>query len=127
MSTEDQRSLRRINPSNLQAQFVNFEGLSPEKKLEIQTKLNDNAVELSMDLNKRVIKSGIAEHDMVVTMEQIKTLDHTKKIYSVNQNFETGSGDVKISVKGGDVNFIVPVLIVIGLIIIGLVYIMQGK
>jgi hypothetical protein len=101
--------------------------LSPEKKLEIQTKLNDNAVELSMDLNKRVIKSGIAEHDMVVTMEQIKTLDHTKKIYSVNQNFETGSGDVKISVKGGDVNFIVPVLIVIGLIIMGLVYIMHGK
>jgi hypothetical protein len=127
MSIEDQRSLRRINPSDLQAQLINLDGLPPEKKLEIQTKLAENAIELNTDLSKRFIKSAAAEHDMAVTMDQIKTLDHTKKIYSVNQNFETGSGDVKINVKGGDVNFLVPVLIVIGLIVMGLVYIMHGK
>jgi flagellar motor switch protein FliM len=101
--------------------------LPPEKKLEIQSKLADNAVALSTELGKRLIQSGNAEHDMAVTMDQIKSLDHTKKIYSVNQNFQTGSGEVKINVKGGDVNFIVPVLIVIGLIIMGLVYIMNNK
>lgn len=127
MSTEDQRSLRRINPADLQAQLINLDGLPPEKKLEIQTKLAENAVELNSDLTKRVIKSRAAEHDMAVTMDQIKTLDHTKKIYSVNQNFETGSGEVKINVKGGDVNFILPVLIVLGLIILGLIYILHGK
>jgi hypothetical protein len=104
-----------------------LDGLPPEKRLEIQTKLAEAGIELATDLRKRIIKSQNAEHDMAVTMDQIKSLDHTKKIYGVNQTFETGSGEVKINVKGGDVNFIVPVLIVIGLIIIGLVYILSGK
>lgn len=127
MSNEDQKSLRRINPQDLQNQLVNLEGLPPEKQLEIKTKMAESAVSLQADLGQRVIKSRTAEHDMAVTMDHIKDLDHNKKIYSVNQNFETGAGNVKISVKGGDVNFIIPVLIVIGLIILGLVLILNLK
>jgi hypothetical protein len=127
MSNEDQKSLQRLNPKDLQAQLVNLEGLPPEKQMEIRGKLADNAVNLTSDLNQRVIKSKAAEHDMAVTMEHVKDLDHNKKIYSVNQNFETGAGNVKINIKGGDINFIIPVLIVVGLIILGLIFILHGK
>jgi hypothetical protein len=127
MSNEDQKSLRRINPQDLQAQLINLEGLPPEKQLEIKSKLADNSVDLVTDLQKRVTKSRTAEHDMAVTMDHVKDLDHKKKIYSVSQNFETGAGNVKINIKGGDVNFIIPVLIVVGLIILGLIFLLHGK
>lgn len=127
MSNEDQKSLRRIDPQDLQAELVKLEGLPPEKQLEIRSKLADNAVNAHADLQQRIIKSRTAEHDMAVTMDHVKDLDHNKKVYSVNQNFETGAGNVKINIKGGDINFIIPVLIVVGLIVLGLIFILHGK
>jgi hypothetical protein len=127
MNDENHKSLRRINPGDLEGQLVNLDGLPAEKQAEIRSKLADNAVSLTSDAHQRFIKSRTAEHDMAMTMDQVKDLDHNKKIYSVSQNFETGAGNVKINIKGGDVNFIIPVLIVLGLIVLGVIFILYGR
>jgi hypothetical protein len=38
---------------------------------------------------------------------------------------ETGSGNYDVQIRGGDTKFIVPILIVVGVIILGLILIMS--
>ena len=66
-------------------------------------------------------KSRVAENDLLVHHENVARLDHQKKVYSSKVSAETGSGKIDMQVRGGDTRFIVPILIVIGVVVLALV------
>ena len=77
------------------------------------------------DLKERVYKSRNAEHDLSVAVETVRKLSDEKKIYTEHVKGETGSGTYDLKIRGGDTKFIVPILLVIGLIIIAVIALMS--
>ena len=59
-----------------------------------------------------------AENDLNFVIDVVNRLDQERKMYALKQDFKTGSGRGTISIKGGDVRFIVPILIAIGIVIV---------
>jgi len=90
-------------------------------------KMAENRIELQTEAQRRLMKSKNAESDLAMMTEKVQDLDHERKIYSVHEKLETGSGSIEVKIKGGDTKFLVPILIVIGCIILGIVLILSGK
>lgn len=99
--------------------------LLPEVKQNeyIQKKL-DNEIELEKIQKEKVLQSKVAEHDMVVAQAHIQALDSNRKFYTVTQKFEMGSGKVEVSIRGGDTKFIVPIIVTIGSVIMGILFLL---
>ena len=64
----------------------------------------------------KVLQSKIAEHDMTVDLDFLKQIETENKVVSVKREYITGSGKMELNIKGGDKKFLIPVLIVVGLI-----------
>ena len=125
MSDNEQRGLQRIDfESRLPA---GFDALTPEEKHDVLRRLVDQDVELRKDLGLKLGKSRTAEHALAVAIDTVQRLDHERKIYSQHLKGETGSGTYELTIRGGDTKFIIPVLVVIGVIILGIVVIMALK
>lgn len=125
MSEIEQRGLQRLDiDSKLPAGFQN---LSEEEQRAVLKRLQDQDIEIRGELLRKVGKSKIAEHDLAVGIDAVQRLDHERKIYSKKMKGETGSGTYDLQIRGGDTKFIVPVLVVIGLIILGIIMIMALK
>lgn len=99
--------------------------LLPEAKQNeyIQKKL-DNEIELDKNQKEKVLQSKVAEHDMAVAQAHIQALDSNRKFYTVTQKFEMGSGKVEVSIRGGDTKFIVPIIVTVGSIIMGILFLL---
>lgn len=122
MNDSEQRGLRRLD---LEGRLpAGFDQLTPEEKKDVQRRLIDQEIEIRKDLRIKAGKSQVAEHDLAVGIETVQRLDHERKIYSERLKGETGSGTYDLQVRGGDTKFIVPILIVIGVVILGIVLIM---
>lgn len=122
MSENEQRGLQRLDiESKLPAGFQN---LSEEDKRSIIKRLQDQDIEIRGELLRKSVKSKIAEHDLAVGIDAVNRLDHERKIYSKQMKGETGSGTYDLRIRGGDTKFIIPVLVVVGLIILGIILIM---
>ena len=122
MSENEQRGLQRLDiESKLPAGFDN---LSAEEQRNIIKKLQDQDIAIRGEVLRKYGKSKLAEHDLAVGIDAVERLDHERKIYSKHMKGETGSGTYDLRIRGGDTKFIVPILVVIGLIILGLILIM---
>lgn len=117
---ENERSLQKIREMKFNLP-VGFESLTDEDKITVIKRLQDQDLELRKEFISKVTKSQIAEHDLSVLQDTIEQLDSDKKIYSIKQSVETGSGKVSVDIKGGDTRFIIPIIISIGLLIIGVI------
>ena len=73
------------------------------------------------DAARAVLKSRTDENYLHVHNENVARLDHERKIYSSKVTAETGSGKIDMQVRGGDTRFIVPILVVIGVILLALI------
>jgi len=104
---------------------IGFDQLPEDKKLALIEKLQIQDIELRRDLKERVYKSRNAEHDLSVAVETVRKLSDEKKIYTEHVKGETGSGTYDLKIRGGDTKFIVPILLVIGLIIIAVIALMS--
>lgn len=125
MSENEQKGLQRLDfESRLPA---GFDRLTEAEKRDVMMRLVDQDVELRRELLAKLGKSKIAEHDLLVAIEAVRRLDHERKIYSKKMKGETGSGTYELQIRGGDTRFIVPVLVVIGVIILGVILIMALK
>ena len=122
MKENEQRGLQKINLDKKLP--IGFDKLSEKEQSQVLQKLQAQDIELRGELGKRLIKSHNAEHDLAIVASEIERLDHNKKFYTIRQKVESGAGDVEIKVKGGDTKFIIPILVVIGLIILGIIYIL---
>ncbi|MEW6378639.1 MAG: hypothetical protein AB1611_03405 [bacterium] len=125
MSEDEQHGLRRFDiRNNLPA---GFHELTKEEQLNVLKKLQEQDIELRAEWLRKIGKSEVAEHDLSVGISVVQRLDHERKIYSHHQKGETGSGTYDLNIKGGDTKFIVPVLVVIGVIILGIILIIAIK
>jgi hypothetical protein len=95
-----------------------FDQLSADDQRMIVVKMAEQDVDLRHKLQESVGSSKIAEHDLATAIETISRLDHERKIYHLNQKAKTGSGEIKLDVRGGDTRFIVPVVIAVGVVIV---------
>ena len=119
MNDEKQKGLQKIEYSpNLPA---GFDELPDHEKLEIVKKIQKQDLEVRKEFAKKVGKSRIAENDLYTAIDVIQQLDQEKKIYSQHHKGETGSGTYDLKARGGDTKFIVPILVVIGVIILALI------
>jgi hypothetical protein len=125
MSEDDQHGLRRFDIKNNLP--VGFHELTKEEQLNVLKKLQEQDIELRSELLRKIGKSQVAEHDLAVGIDNVQRLDHEQKCYSQHIKGETGSGTYDLNIKGGDTRFIVPVLVVIGVIILGIILIMAIK
>jgi len=121
MSKDEGGALQRYDGDKLPA---GFEQLPPEERQELIKRLAEQDLELRREAQEKLTKSRIAEHDVAVTIDGLQRLDHERKIYTEHVKGETGSGTYDLKVKGGDIRFIVPVLVVLGVFLLALVVIL---
>ena len=128
MNERKQHGLQKVDPSHVdQLLPVDLSGLPEEKRQELMVKMAENRIDLQTEAQQRLMKSKNAESDLAMMTEKVQELDHERKIYSVHENLETGSGNINVKIRGGDAKFLVPILIVIGCIILGLVLLLSGN
>lgn len=120
MDDNKKSGLQRFDLNKLPA---NYDKLSKEEQQIILKKAVEDDLELRKKAGEMVIQSQVAEHDMAVTLDNIKNLETENKIINVKQNYKTGSGNVEINIKGGDRRFIIPIIVVLGIILIALLLI----
>lgn len=127
MNEKKPYGLQKVDPRQVdQLLPVDFSGLPEEKRQELLIKMAENRIDLQTEAARRLMKSKNAESDLAMMTEKIQELDHERKIYSVHEKLETGSGNIEVKIKGGDTKFLVPILIVIGCIILGLALLLSG-
>ena len=80
---------------------------------------NDHA-DLKKFASTKIAESKIAEGDMVRDIEFLKQIETENKVVSIKRDYQTGSGKLELNIKGGDKKFLIPVLVVIGLITIAI-------
>ena len=125
MSKDEKYGLQRIKLEDRLP--VGFDLLDDNERKRIITKMVEQDIEIKGELERRLMKSKNAEHDLAVLTETIRRLDSEKKIYSLHNNSETGSGNIKVDIRGGDTKFIVPILIVVGFIIFGIIALLSSR
>lgn len=119
---EENKALRRIEPQTQMP--VDLSHLPESQQMELRRKYAEQQIELNKDAQQRVVKSKVAEHDLAVSMDAINNLDHERKIYTYTHEAESGSGKQKLTVRGGDTKFIIPILIIVAVIVLGIVLIL---
>ena len=119
MNEDNQRGLRRLD---IEQQLpVGFEKLPEEDQRALLRRMSEKHVDVMADAARAVLKSRTAENDLHVHNDNVARLDHERKIYSSKVTAETGSGKIDMQVRGGDTRFIVPILVVIGVILLALI------
>jgi len=122
MNENEERALRRLDiETTLPA---GFEKLSEEEQLAVRQRLIDQDIAVRGEFLRNAGKSQIAEHDLAVGIDAVEKLDHERKVYSKHMKGETGSGTYDLKIRGGDTRFIVPILVVIGTLILGVIVVL---
>ena len=125
MSENEKRGLQlRDIESKLPAWF---DKLTDEEQRNVLKRLSDQDIENRGVLIQKIYESRIAENDLAAGIEKVQFLDHEGKMINIHLKGKTGSGTYDFTIRGGDTKFIIPVLVVIGVIIIGIVLIVALK
>jgi len=119
MSNEEPQGLRRFRTSDQLP--AGFEQLPPEEQKRLREKYIVDQLEARNIAQRGAAQSAIGENDLTVGLQTIQNLNTERKIYSYEQNAQMGSGQARLRVKGGDTQFIVPILVTIGVIVVVLV------
>jgi hypothetical protein len=122
MTEKGSRELRRLDDSESKLPSV-YAHLTEDEKRDVEKKLVDQDLRLREEFMRKKGQSNIAEHDLAVTLDAAERLSREGKMISLKDHGETGSGTRQIEIKGGDTKFIIPILVVIGLIILGLAFV----
>ena len=120
---DDNNKLQKFDLDSLPAFFKD---LTEEQQRTYLTKLaNDNA-DLKKYANEKIIDSRVAEGDMVTDLEFLKQIETENKVINIKREYQTGSGKMELNIRGGDKKFIIPVLVVLGIILIAVLVILFG-
>ena len=112
---EDKNKLQKFDSDSLPAYFKDL--TEEQQKTYLEKLANDNA-DLKKFANEKIIQSKVAERDMVTDLEFLKQIETENKVVSIKRDYQTGSGKLELNIKGGDKKFLIPILIVVGLIAI---------
>jgi hypothetical protein len=116
--------LNKFNPENLPAYFDKLSEAQQSKYLE---KLAGDNADLMHYASKKVADSKTAEHDMATDLDFLSRLETENKMINVKRTYETGSGRMEITIKGGDRKLIIPILVIVGIVLIAAVIILFWK
>ena len=120
---DDNNKLQKFDLDSLPAFFKD---LTEEQQRTYLAKLaNDNA-DLKKYANEKIIDSRVAEGDMVTDLEFLKQIETENKVINIKREYQTGSGKMELNIRGGDKKFIIPVLVVLGIILIAVLIILFG-
>lgn len=97
-----------------------FKDLSEEQQKAYLDKLSTDNADLKRIASEKVIQSKVAEHDMTNDLEFLKQIETENKVISVKREYQTGSGKMELNIKGGDKKFLIPVLVVAGIIVVAI-------
>ena len=109
--------LRRMLPKE-------FGTLSTEEQRSVLKRLIESQIDIAAEYRRKVGQSEIAQRDLEDLIDQVQRLEKDRKVYSVGGEYTTGSGSSTIRIRGGDIRFIVPILVVVGVVILGIVVIL---
>ncbi|SFQ12867.1 hypothetical protein [Parafilimonas terrae] len=118
---EENNKLQKFDLDALPAFFKDL--TEEQQKAYLEKLANDNA-DLKKYANEKIIDSKVAERDMVTDIEFLKQVETEGKVIKVKRKYRTGSGEMDINISGGDKKFIIPILVVIGIIIIAMLFIL---
>jgi hypothetical protein len=119
MSNEQQQGLRKIRVDNRLP--VGFEQLPENEQKVLREKMARDELDARNIAMRGAAQSSVGENDLMVGLEAVQNLDADRKVYSYEQRAQFGSGEARLKVRGGDTRFIVPILIVVGVIIVALI------
>lgn len=120
---EDNNKLQKFDLDALPAFFKDL--TETQQKAYLEKLANDNA-DLKKYANEKIIDSKVAERDMVTDLEFLKQIETENKVINVKREYQTGSGKMELNIKGGDKKFIIPILVILGIIIIAALVIVFG-
>ncbi len=121
---EDNNKLQKFD---LEALPSFFKDLNEEQQKVYLEKLAMDNADLKKYVGEKIADSKIAEGDMVRDIEFLKRIETENKVINVKRDYQTGSGKLELNIKGGDKKFIIPVLVVLGIILIAVLLIMFGR
>lgn len=117
---EENNKLQKYDQDSLPAFFKDL--TEEQQKAYLEKLATDNA-ELKKYANEKIIDSKVAERDMVIDIEFLKQIETENKVINVKREYQTGSGKMELNLKGGDKKFIIPILVVLGIILIAVLVI----
>jgi hypothetical protein len=118
---EDNNKLQKFDLDSLPAFFKDL--TEEQQKAYLEKLASDNA-DLKKYANEKIIQSKIAERDMVTDIEFLKQIETENKVINIKRDYQTGSGKLELNIKGGDKKFIIPILVILGIIIIAVLVVM---
>jgi len=121
---EDNNKLQKFDLEALPSFFKDLN--DEQKKIYLEKLAMDNA-DLKKYVGEKIADSKIAEGDMVRDIEFLKRIETENKVINVKRDYQTGSGKLELNIKSGDKKFIIPVLVVLGIILIAVLFIMFGR
>ena len=101
-----------------------FKDLTEEQQKAYLEKLANDNVDLKKYANEKIIDSKVAERDMVTDIEFLKQIETENKVINVKREYNTGSGKMELNIKGGHKKFIIPILVILGVILIAVLVIL---
>lgn len=104
-----------------------FNDLTEEQQKTYLEKLASDNADLKKYVGEKIADSKIAEGDMVRDIEFLKQIETENKVINVKREYNTGSGKMELNIKGGDKKFIIPILVILGIILIAGLLIVFGK
>jgi hypothetical protein len=112
---EENNKLQKFDQDTLPAFFKDL--TEDQQKTYLEKLASDNA-DLKKYANTKIIDSKVAERDMVTDIEFLKQIETENKVINVKRTYETGSGKMEVNLRGGDKKFIIPIIVVFGIILI---------
>lgn len=117
----------KLQKFDLEALPSFFKDLTEEQQTNYLEKLAGDNADLKKYIGKKISDSKIAERDMVTDIEFLKQIETENKVINIKREYQTGSGKMELSIKGGDKKFIIPILVILGIVIIAIAIIFFGK
>ncbi len=118
---EGNNKLQKFDLDSLPAFFKDLTEVQQKAYLE---KLANDNVDLEKYANEKIIDSKVAERDMVTDIEFLKQIETENKVINVKREYNTGLGKMELNIKGGDKKFIIPILVILGVILIAVLVIL---
>ena len=96
-------------------------------KQALTTQVLSDDISIRKGAMEMITQSQIAQHDLSVVLGELDALNKKGMYVRAEQTIKTGSGTMKIEMRGGDTKLIVPVVIVAGIVIIAAMLIVFWK
>ena len=116
---ENSNQLAKLDNNKIIEIITNIPNLTDNDRHELSLRVASDDIEIRKGALEKITQSQTAQYDLVTIMGELSVLNKQGMYVKSKQTIKTGSGTFDIEVKGGDTKLIIPVLIIVGLVIIG--------